>query len=400
MYAEGQMKVLIIDDDVTTTAMLTSLLGKWGYQVQSVSDGLAGWEILQQPDSPQLVLLDWVMPGLTGPEICQRLRHEAKDNPDSDYKYLILLTGKDEKADLITGFVSGADDYIIKPFDSAELQARLHTALRILKLQESLLESHNAQANRNLQEAEIGSKIQDTLLLTPPPKQVGRLQIAAVSEPSGKIGGDFYEFLPHGKDGLGLFMGDVMGKGVPAALLGAAAKTHFVRAVNELLLGQSSAVLPRPQDVVMKVHQQMTHHMVDIGLFLTAFCATIDLKQNLLEFVDCGHAHALYYNAQAKQVTALVGESVPMGFTVEESYSQISMPISQGDILIFYSDGVTEADNAVGELFSQGRVAKVLEDQANRPPADLIHSLLGEVVKFSGENNFNDDLTCVAIKVS
>jgi len=151
---------------------------------------------------------------------------------------------------------------------------------------------------------------------------------------------------------------------------------------------------------VMAVHKQMTHHMIDMGLFLTVFYARLNMIRNRLEFVDCGHTHALYYNAEKAQTSTLAGENMPLGFTTSETYSQNAMDVARGDILVFYSDGVTEAQNDLKEFFGQTRLAEVVKAEANQKPASIIHSLLCEVIKFSGSREFCDDLTCVAVKIT
>jgi len=130
-------RVLIADDDPVSRCMLASFLAKWGYEVIAVGDGLEALRILQGPDAPRLAVLDWVMPGLEGPQVCQRMRA----HPDLPYVYVLLLTARNEKTDLLRGLEFGVDDYLTKPFDSRELRGRLQVGQRILNLQESLVEA-------------------------------------------------------------------------------------------------------------------------------------------------------------------------------------------------------------------------------------------------------------------
>jgi len=129
------MKVLIADDDVVFLRMLNALLLKWGYDVVSCSNGSEVWQILQGENAPRLVILDWMMPGLNGVEICRKVREMRK----APYTYIILLTAKDNKKDIIEGMESGADDYVIKPFHAEELKVRLRAGSRIIDLQEELI---------------------------------------------------------------------------------------------------------------------------------------------------------------------------------------------------------------------------------------------------------------------
>ena len=134
------MRVLIAEDDLTSRTILTAILKKWGHDPIITEDGNAAWDALQQPDSPKLVLLDWNMPGMEGLELCRRLRENVSSNPP----YIILLTGRVEKADIVQGLEAGANDYVTKPYDRDELQARIRAGQRMLDMQASLLEARNS----------------------------------------------------------------------------------------------------------------------------------------------------------------------------------------------------------------------------------------------------------------
>ncbi len=135
------MRVLIADDDIISRAVVKALLLKWGYEVLEAEDGNRAWDILREKDSPHLVLLDWMMPGIDGLELCKRLRQSG----DNTYHYIILLTGRDSKKDIIGGLNAGADDYITKPFMPEELEVRLRAGRRILDLHQSLKEALEVQ---------------------------------------------------------------------------------------------------------------------------------------------------------------------------------------------------------------------------------------------------------------
>jgi two-component system cell cycle response regulator len=138
------MKILVAEDDFTSRSILTAILKKWGYDPVATEDGTAAWAALQRPDAPELVLLDWGMPGLNGLEVCRRLREIDSSHPT----YVILLTARGEKADVVQGLEAGANDYISKPFDSEELQARVRVGQRMLELQSSLREARDAMAHQ------------------------------------------------------------------------------------------------------------------------------------------------------------------------------------------------------------------------------------------------------------
>lgn len=128
-------RILIADDDPVTRFMLRALLVKWGYEVVAIGDGLEAARILEGGESPQLAVLDWMMPGAEGPEICRRVRTQT----ERPYVYILLVTSRSHRGDLLSGLQSGADDYLTKPFDEQELRARLLVGRRILDLQNSLI---------------------------------------------------------------------------------------------------------------------------------------------------------------------------------------------------------------------------------------------------------------------
>jgi two-component system, cell cycle response regulator len=144
-----RMKVLIADDSATSRAMLRKSLARWGYEVVMAEDGAEAWDILEKPDAPPMAILDWVMPHLTGPDVCKKVR-ETRREP---YTYILLLTSKNSKDETIEGLEAGADDYIVKPFDQQELSVRLRAGKRIIDLQLSLMEAREElreKANKDL----------------------------------------------------------------------------------------------------------------------------------------------------------------------------------------------------------------------------------------------------------
>jgi len=131
------MKILIADDEPVSRRMLQGLLAKWGYEVIAAEDGDAAWEILKSTDAPRIVLLDWMMPGLNGVDVCRNLRNQRPE----PYTYMLLLTAKDAKESVVEGLESGADDYLTKPFNPQELKARIRVGLRLLDLEDNLVQA-------------------------------------------------------------------------------------------------------------------------------------------------------------------------------------------------------------------------------------------------------------------
>jgi two-component system cell cycle response regulator len=127
--------ILVAEDDPVSRRVLEAFLVKWGFQVVTAMDGLDALRILESAAAPPLAILDWMMPGMEGPQVCQRVRAR----PERPYVYILLLSARSQKDDLLHGLESGADDYLTKPFDAPELRARLHVGRRILDLQNKLI---------------------------------------------------------------------------------------------------------------------------------------------------------------------------------------------------------------------------------------------------------------------
>jgi two-component system cell cycle response regulator len=136
MEKTSRFKILIADDSPISRRLLEAFLIKRDYEVITATDGVEALRILSCDDGPRLAILDWMMPGLEGTRVCRKLREQPEDKP---YVYVLLLTARTEKADLLDGLGSGADDYLTKPFDPAELYARLSVGRRILDLQDKLI---------------------------------------------------------------------------------------------------------------------------------------------------------------------------------------------------------------------------------------------------------------------
>ena len=143
------MRVLLAEDSGVIRVLLKQVLTKWGYEIVFAEDGDAAWKVLERPDSPRIALLDWMMPGPDGLEVCQRVRKAARE----PRVYLILLTGKDQQEDVVRGLAAGADDYLRKPFDNVELEARMRTGRRIVELEDELAATR--EALRKCQEKDV-----------------------------------------------------------------------------------------------------------------------------------------------------------------------------------------------------------------------------------------------------
>jgi sigma-B regulation protein RsbU (phosphoserine phosphatase) len=284
-------------------------------------------------------------------------------------------------------------------FDSRTMRLLDTLALQAAMVVENDRLHRDSIRNERLnQEIEIGSKIQQTLLSGNPPNGLTGITIAAESISSQMIDGDFYDFIEHGEDCFDLIIGDVMGKGIPAALVGAATKNSFLRAIGQL---QSSEQTLRPttEKIVTWVNSEMTVKLMQFESFVTACYTRFDLAKRQVTFVDCGHTKTIHYHSRTGEITLLEGDNLPLGFSEREIFNETTVQTESGDFLFFYSDGVTETRDPSGELYGDERLIEFIRSNAGLEPKKIIACLLEALTEFSTENKFNDDLTCVAVRI-
>ncbi len=251
-----------------------------------------------------------------------------------------------------------------------------------------------------LRESEIGARIQKTLLLGQPPTDIPRISVSAFTVPSQWIDGDFYDFLRHGDDCLDVIVGDVMGKGVPAALVGAAIKSRLLHALSHLLyVSGGDRSLPEPEMIVNRVHSEVTARFIGLQYFATLCYMRFDLERREVRFVDCGHMKTLCVHAEDGGIEELEGDNLPLGCCKLEEYRQWSAPIRSGDLFCFYSDGLTEAQNSDGEPFETERLRRLLVDNRHADLERLLVTIREAVEEFAHAPKFKDDLTCVLLRI-
>jgi sigma-B regulation protein RsbU (phosphoserine phosphatase) len=389
------MKVLIADDEAISRRLLQGYLERWGHEVVAAQNGAEAWDLFVAGDFP-IVISDWVMPELDGVELIRRIR--AHQRPG--YVYAVLVTSKSQKEDLVEGMEAGADDFITKPFDRDELRVRLRAGKRVIELETALLASLNELAEARQREVEVGAKIQQTLLLGQPPRNLPGVRVAALTVPSQQIDGDFYDFYKHSDSCLDVVVGDVMGKGVPAALLGAAIKSHFLHALNRLNAGVDRGRLPEPEEIVTSVHSDITRQFIGLESFATLCYARFDLEKRQVAVVDCGHTKTVHFRPHAGTCEMLQNAHAPLGVSEQEIYKQIAFPFAAGDLFVFYSDGVTEAQNEAGEFFGTDRLFELIKASSELPPEEMVDRVRLAVIAFSHAEAFADDVTCVAVKIT
>ena len=248
-------------------------------------------------------------------------------------------------------------------------------------------------------ELETGHAIQDSLLLGEVPR-LRTLEIATFAQPSQGVDGDFYDFFAvHGRS-CDVLIGDVMGKGVTAALMGAGLKNQYGRVLSQLLApGRASTELPRPGDIINQLHRRITGELIRLDAFVTLAYCRIDLHLGRLLYIGAGHPPAIHVTADG--ATSLVaGGNLPLGIDLNERYVESTHPFDVGDLLFLYSDGVTEARDAAGEEYGQARLAAHVRSlrAAGVPPAILVQSVRRAVAQFTSAPAWTDDFTIIAFQ--
>ena len=249
----------------------------------------------------------------------------------------------------------------------------------LVGISEDITDRKRAQeelARAREQEVEIGFRIQQTLLLEQPPQDLPGVSAAALTIPSQRIDGDFYDFFNHRDNCLDVIVGDVMGKGIPAALLGAATKSHFLQALSRLMSLSAPGTLPEPKDIVTLAHAEVARQLIELESFVTVCYARFDLVNRPRSISSTAVTRRRFTIRRAPGTLQLLqGENLPLGVSEREIFEQIRSPVEPGDVLLFYSDGLTETRNAAGELFGIERLAECVRQHPaiSSPGADRTH---------------------------
>lgn len=252
------------------------------------------------------------------------------------------------------------------------------------------------------QEDELRARIQETLLHAEAPRAIGPLGIAVRTISSQHMDGDFYDILTHAEGVFDVVVGDVMGKGTTAALVGAATKHHIVQTAITLLAQAGAAdgpsEAPSPQAIVQRVHEEVTPRLIDLERFVTLVYVRFEDGGRRMRFVNCGHTRALFYHHANGEISFLEGENTALGVIESERYRECVARIEPGDLLLLYSDGVTEAQSIKGAFFGETRLQGLVQRWAPAGPAAVVDRIEQEVRAFTGDRRLADDVTCIALQ--
>jgi len=333
----------------------------------------------------EVVLLDLDLPDSWG---CATVTELIRCAPG---RAVVVQTGSATEETGLEAIKCGAQDYLVKgSFSPGTLERTLAYAIERKSIGEELRRARE-------REVAVSSRIQQSLLFGSPPADLRGIACAALAVPSEHVDGDFYDFMAYGDACVDILLGDVMGKGIPAALLGAATKSHFLRAHGRLLHARGGAGLPAPDEIVAAVSRSMVEELMRLESFVTLCYARVDAVAGVLRFVDCGHAKSVHYRAADRTCSLLDGVNMPLGFSRDDAYRSATVPVGPGDRILFYSDGLSEARDPAGEFFGPERIMDFLARNAGRPADATLPALVEAAAAFAGGRAFTDDLTCVLV---
>ena len=394
------MKILIAEDERITRRSLQRQLEAWGHDVVAAEDGAEAWEQFQQEEF-EIVVTDWDMPRVDGRELVKRIRGSDRVG----YAYLIMLTGRSEKADLVAGMEAGADDFLAKPFDRNELRVRLNAGARIIRLERTLaaqneeLSTANERMTRDL---EAAAKAQRDLLPKDLPDTLGA-DFAWYYEPCDELGGDILNVLPLDNRHVAMYLLDVSGHGVPAALLSVTLSRVLTTrdpSSSILITGQTTEgrlTVNPPQKVSEHLNRQFPMDSRSAQYFTMAY-AVLDAESRSLRYVLAGQpAPILARRGQPPE--QLPGSGFPIGIVDEAEYDEYSVQLEPGDRLYFYSDGITEARNEQGQMLEPEGLIRFIEQYRARPLSDGLAAYLDGLKCWCGPCPFDDDISLLILEI-
>lgn len=368
-------RVLVVDDNADVRIFVRELLQS-KYIIQEASDGEQG---IQRAiaNSPDLIISDVMMPRRSGFELV----YELKSNPATRNIPIILLTARGGTA--AESLQAGADDYLAKPFDPNELDARVLALLRITQLEREVRAMNQQLAS----EMEAARKVQESFMPRGELRVTG-FNIAGRLVPATQLAGDYYDFFPsHDGRLVGIAVGDVMGHGASSALVTAVAKAALT---SHSAMLQPSRVLTGLGHAVWDALGGLKH--------MTCFYGLLDAHGRRLRFANAGHTTPFIYSQRQDRVTAYPLSGEPIGISREVSYVERELILEPGDVCVLYSDGLVEATHAESaRAYGARRLADQIKRMAGLPAHDMAEALINDVAMFTGRA-FEDDMTAVVIK--
>ncbi|MEM9740983.1 MAG: fused response regulator/phosphatase [Pseudomonadota bacterium] len=393
--------ILVVDDSRAQRRLVAVHLDRLGYHVIEAGSGEEALQLAQR-DAPDMVISDWMMPGMSGLEFCKAYRAAHAER----YSYFILLTSKSEKGEIAQGLDVGADDFLTKPFHPTELRARIQAGQRILRMQRELHDKNHMVSSaldeiKRLYEALDGDliearKLQQSLV----PERFVRVEGADISlmlNPAGRVGGDLVGSYSVSDHEVGFFSLDVSGHGVASALLTARLAGHLSgtsptqnAAVRH---GPDGFELRRPAEAVRALNELILGE-IETEHYFTILLAHADLKSGRVEICQAGHPHPLVQR-KGGEIEFPGSGGLPVGLIFGADYDGFAVQMQPGDRLFLGSDGITECENAAGEMLENEGLADMLHGLAGLKGPRLLEALAWDLSAHNGDKDFADDVSGV-----
>jgi sigma-B regulation protein RsbU (phosphoserine phosphatase) len=403
------MNILIAEDGVVSRRILQKTLEAWGHAVTVASDGLEALNLFRQGDF-SMVITDWMMPYMDGLELVNAIRNLSL----SKYVYIILLTAKSEKDDIVKGMEAGADDFIVKPFDMSELRVRLRAGERILTLEQNMarkneeLQAANAQVVANNQRMKkdllAAAKIQQSMLPQTMPKRPN-VNFAWTFQPCDELAGDTLNVFSLDENHVGLYVLDVSSHGIPAALMAVTVSWLLSPIMSQSSLlkfpSQESpgyAITP-PTQVGARLNEQF-QMTSQTGQYFTLLYGVLNTETCQFRYVQAGHPNPIYLSGRKNEAQILEGAGLPIGFVKEANYQEYQVNLKKSDRLVLYSDGVVEACNSEREQFGDERFMSLLRKTQKLPLKESLSQIVKSVREWSGPTGLADDVSLLALEIN
>lgn len=399
---QPRRRVLVVDDSRAQRLLLRVSLARWGYDVTEAASADAALDLCRST-AFDIVLSDWVMPGLSGPEFCRAFRAL----PRECYGYFILLTSKSDKDEVAEGLDAGADDFLSKPVDPGELRARMQAGERLLSMQRELHDKNRLLGaalaelqgvydtlDRDLIEAR---KLQQSLVRDRH-HDFGPAAVSLLLRPSGHVGGDLVGYFPLSPRRLAFFSIDVSGHGVASAMMAARLAGMLSASAPDsniaLVVGGDGPVDPWPPEIVAARLNRMVIEVMQVEQYFTCVYADADLATGRVALVQAGHPHPMLLSADG--AVRLVGQGgLPIGLVPRGTWDRVDLQLAPGDRLLLMTDGLTECRDATGRELGDDGLADLVRRNLPLRAEAFLDSLQWDLECFAGSADFADDVSAV-----
>ena len=399
-----KMSILVIDDSRLQRRILISALTPLGYHVRDTSSGEEALELCRQ-EMPDIVISDWVMSGMSGLDLCSRLRELCGEH----YVYFIILTSKSEKGELAEALSAGADDFLSKPLSADEMRGRIVAGERLLRMGKELREKNrlvsstlssireiNVRLDRDLADAR---KLQ--MSLTPRESLViGDWRVSFLLQPSGHVGGDLVGYFPISKTRVGIFSLDVSGHGVAAALVTARLSSWFAGTTSDTNVALRKGPQGFEMDTLAEVCSRLNERFLSdlqSGHYFTIVLGQLDLETGDFHFAQAGHPHPMLIRSDGQN--AFVGRGgPPIGLLPDMVFEGDLVTIDPGDRLLIYSDGLTECTGRNGNLLDEDGLAALVDDNRALQGRTFLKAIEHDLTEIAADGDLRDDMSAVLIE--